>query len=216
MNLSTFLKSALIATSLIATSVAHASDRKIVIKMNGQQFRGQQTLKLKQLIKAQHPAIKLQRFDIDRVRLVAKSKKGRGHATLSIGGTMSRSKVLGGIPSEFHQEDPYTYDRQVFMNPKNNSGGHWQIALGGNIKVKKVVVFLERKSQGARPGNPGGPIKKSCTVTLETYWGQDLVKLSATASGRTGRVAKAKACDQALAKCHRKIDGAPFLMCSVN
>jgi hypothetical protein len=217
MNLGTCLKSALVAASLLAITVANAEEKKIIIKMYDQAFQGQSTLKLKVLAKAQYPGLNLGKFDLERVRLVAKSRRGNGKATLRVGQRMSNTKRIAGTQSDFRGNQGYTYDRLVFTNPKNNSNGNWQMDLGGKIKVKRVVLFLDRKvRRPSRPTRPGGPISKSCTATLETFWGQDLQKITRTASGRNASVAKNRACDQAIAQCRRMLQDTPFLMCSSN
>lgn len=122
------------------------ADQKLVLDYHDQHLRGSNTLKLKQKIRQMYGRSFMKNYDILKVRVVAKSKHGGGTAQLKIGQWTSNPKRLYGSPSDFHNNRPRTYDRVVFENNSwRNEGGVWQVKLQGNIKVKKVVVFLQEK-----------------------------------------------------------------------
>ena len=176
--------------------------------------------KLKQLVKAYYPKLNLSNFELESVRLVAKSRNGKGTAALSIGIRSSDAQQLAGTPSDFASEQARTYDRMTFVNPKNNSNGNWQIDLKGNIKVKKIVLNLERVGS-TQPTPPTTPERASasCTAVLTTFWGQGLTSFTETAKARTVKLAKQKACDAALVKCNEARssmnDLGNFLSCTI-
>ena len=90
------------------------------------------------------PNFRLRNADLIRVKLVAKTKHGRGTATLVVGQQQSNAIMVDGIPQDFHRNQRYTYDRVFIDNPSWDSMGKWQIHLRGNFKIKRVVVVVER------------------------------------------------------------------------
>lgn len=120
--------------------------QQIQLNLFDQQFKGQNTIFLKQEIKRQNPYLNLQELKIEAVKLVAKSKQGRGTATLVVGQMQSYAHTLQGSPYDFHSNEPFTYDRITIGAPATHQQqGVWQIKLQGNIKVKKVVVTVSTK-----------------------------------------------------------------------
>ncbi len=119
-------------------------EQKFVLHVGRRIFQGQSTLPLKRMLRNQY-GINVQNFEIDRVRLVAKSRQGRGTARLKIGQWESYPETIQGNPYDFNSNEGYTFDRIMFRNNARFSDrGVWQILMRGNIKVKKVVVFLKR------------------------------------------------------------------------
>lgn len=108
-------------------------------------LRGHNILKLKQRLKQQYPGIAPRNMELIAVKLVAKSKRGRGQATLLVGQDASYPETIGGTPYDFHDDSRYTFDRIRMQNPAYDSQGKWQIELQGNIKVKKVVLIVKKK-----------------------------------------------------------------------
>lgn len=193
------MKSFIVIAATIFTSATFAGqNKKIVIEMGqgGEHYKGQQSLPLKKMIKAQHPNIRLDRFELLRVRVVGKSKKGNGTAALTVGGQTSYPVYLNGNRNDFNVNAPYTFDRQVIQNPKNNSNGAWKIQLQGNIKIKRIVAVLDRAIV-----RPPRRVQASCKATLETIWGSDIKKFRTSAFGRNPQQAKQNACAEAMRKC---------------
>jgi hypothetical protein len=116
----------------------------IPIRVN-QQFRGQNVLKLKQLLKQQQPGTMPKDMQLVAVKIIAKSKKGQGKATLVVGQEQGYSETIYGNPYDFHDDSQYTYDRVKLSNPSYDSQGKWQVKLQGNIKVKRVVLIVKKK-----------------------------------------------------------------------
>ncbi len=134
-----------LAALLIATT-ALASDRQLVIKMFDQHLQGENTIGLKREIKEQFPKIDLKKFTLDSVVLVAKSRKGAGKARLEVDSTQSFIHQIDGTPRDFLDSDAYTFDRILIHNPAYSSRGQWQLHVKGNLKIRKVVVNLNRTS----------------------------------------------------------------------
>ncbi|MFT6067977.1 MAG: hypothetical protein ACJAT2_002532 [Bacteriovoracaceae bacterium] len=202
----------LVAATLFAGSTFAAPEKRIVIEMGqgGEHYRGGQSLPLRRMIKAQHPNIRLENFELLRVRVVGKSKNGNGSASLSVGPRTSYPVYLNGNRQDFHVNAPYTWDRQVIQNPKNNSNGPWKINLQGNIKIKRIVAILEREVI-----RPPRRTQASCRVKLETLWGSDIKEFHATSFGRTQRQAKDNACAEAMQQCRSSRLNVKITKCSV-
>lgn len=141
----------LLTTLLTMTANAQRNHRsmqknKLVLQIHDH-LRGSNIIKLKQEIKYQHPMVNVQRLKLKAVKLVAKSKKGMGKATLIVGHDMSYPINVNGSPYEFHNDSGYTYDKLKIQNPSYSSKGKWQIELKGNIKVKKLVLIVEKNQK---------------------------------------------------------------------
>ena len=104
------------------------------------------TLFLKKTLKLQYPWVDLRRVDLRKVVLIAKSKKGRGHAQLRIGNRWSPRYRVDGNPYSFRFFERYTFDRIHFRFPSANDHGVWQIDLKGNFIVRKVVLVVDDRS----------------------------------------------------------------------
>jgi hypothetical protein len=193
----------IIATMLLVSTAA-AGTIKVKIPMHGEQFKGQNTIRLKQEIKRVNPDLNLRRADLVEVKLVAKSKKGRGTVYLTEGDYVSRTKQVYGTPDMFHAGGGY--ERIFLMAPRQEQGA-WQLHLRGNIKVRRIVATLEVRNH--RP-----KVTRSCTYVLETIWGQDLQRYTKEASGVKGSGVKAQACSAARSACEAVANEVPLLQCT--
>lgn len=147
-----------IAMVMLVTSWAGdllASNRRIQLDFGDQHLQGQNTLFLKQVAKQQYPHLNLRNSDLIRVRLVAKTKAGRGTAVLDIGGQQSNAYTVDGNPYDFFNPDITTFDKVVMANPNWDSLGKWQIQLQGNFIIRKVVLVID---QGFTPPPPPVPV----------------------------------------------------------
>ncbi|MCB9025874.1 MAG: hypothetical protein H6625_06125 [Bdellovibrionaceae bacterium] len=126
---------------------------RLVIEMGDSLYQGRDNIiYLKRELMAIYPRMDFQNMELDGVRIVAKSRHGMGTAELVVGQVGKDRKRVGGRPEDFHSNWPYTYDR-VELDNYGSSMGAWQIHLDGNIKVKRVVVFVsvDRRDGGYRP-----------------------------------------------------------------
>ena len=122
-------------------------DDRFVLNFHGRQFRGQeQMIPLKRELKRQYPELNLQRFELESVRLVAKSKRGRGTVALRVGQNTSYPEDIYGTPHDFHTEEEWTYDT-IMLNDTGygETNGRWQLLLNGNIKISKIVINVRPK-----------------------------------------------------------------------
>lgn len=135
------------SVALLMSSSAMASKFYVLnynnVKMISSQ--GQDTLKLKQKLKATYPGIQLQKMELMSVMMVGKTKHGQGWAELRVGQSYSPNQTVKGKPFKFQSGADKSYDRILFENPKTNSQGPWQIKLQGQFRVKHVVVELSKK-----------------------------------------------------------------------
>lgn len=135
--------------------------QRLVLHLGDAHYRGDNTIFLRRELNAQYPHLRLQGADLLRVRVVGKSRHGRGQASLEVGGYEVDRATLGGVPADFHNDVPYTFSRVDLMN-NYDSRGPWQIKLRGNIKVRRVVVIVQTRG-GSGPGR---------TVSVEcSSWG---------------------------------------------
>lgn len=137
----------LYVTAIVAGSALlsfSASAEKIILNLGDAHYRGGTTLPLKQMIKQKHRRFNLRRSNIISVKVVAKSKHGGGTASLYINGRENDRQRIGGHRSEFHNPAKYTFDR-ILLNPlRRRTPGAWQLRLDGNIKVKRIVIQVDR------------------------------------------------------------------------
>ncbi len=141
------MKSMVVLLSLLMSVGALAQrgmgDReRLVLEMNDH-LKGFNILKLKQELKYQYPGISPRNLELNAVKLVAKSKGGKGKATLIVGQNASRTQTIGGHPADFHHPSAYTFSKLRLQNPSYDSKGKWQIELQGNIKIKRVVLIVK-------------------------------------------------------------------------
>lgn len=130
------------AIIVLVTKVLAAKVETVVIQMNQEHSRGEETLKLKQLLKQAAPNLDLSEMELEKVTLVAKSKAGNGRATLSVGQSANYPSLIPGGQREFQSSAARTF-HQVELKNSLDSKGPWQIDLKGNIKVSKIIVKLK-------------------------------------------------------------------------
>lgn len=154
----------LAALAAFGQSEAVANER-LVLEYGDQHFR-QDRVRLRQEIRHAYPHIDLQRMELVRVRLVAKSRHGQGVASLMVGGSAVDSSVVDGMPHEFHDPAPRTFDRLVLQN-SGDSAGAWQLDLRGNFIVRRIVAVVRpkrRPNRGQLALTTG-----SCAASLQNY-----------------------------------------------
>jgi len=132
------------AAMLIAAMIGQSAFARenFVLQVNDQEFNGSGTLRLRAMLQEQY-GINSAGLDLVGVRLVAKSKFGRGGAALTVGNWNSLERIVAGSPLQWNNPSPQTYDRIDFENQSWRENGAWQIQLRGNIKVRRVVLVVE-------------------------------------------------------------------------
>lgn len=126
---------------------ALAEREKIVLDFDDNHYRAgngkKATLLLKHELRRQYPWLKVKNFELRKVVLVAKSKRGHGTAQLLVGNNASYPERINGFPDQFRDNRGYSFDRVPFRNPSRASDGRWQIVLQGNLVVRKVILVLD-------------------------------------------------------------------------
>lgn len=124
-----------------------AASEKFVLDFNNSYYHGRNrettTLFLKRTLKQQYPWLRVKNLSLRKAVLIAKSRGGRGRAQLLVGNNASRPERVGGIPSQYHDNRAYSFDRVAFRNPSVDSDGRWQIDLQGNLVVSRVVLIMD-------------------------------------------------------------------------
>ncbi len=145
--LAAFTVVALAFTSLIdARPILNLNNNmRLVLQYQDQQFTGRSVLNLRRKLRQQFPGIRLRNLTVQRVRLLAKSRRGQGTAKLIIGGFESRNKTIDGNRRGFFNSSRSTFDSVRFRLPNSfmPSGRPWRIKLRGNIIVRRVVMQLK-------------------------------------------------------------------------
>ena len=117
-----------------------------------QHLKGFNVIALKKELKMQYPGVAVRDLKIKAVRVVAKSKNGKGQVTLISGQSASYPETIGGNPYDFHTNAPNTFDKIRIQNPQSpRMKGKLQLELQGNIKVKKVVIIASQMGMGGAP-----------------------------------------------------------------
>ncbi len=203
--LTSWSKKLLAGLLLLSSFSVAAQMRQLEIDFHGQEFRGQTTLKLKQEIKRAYPRLNLERAELERVVLVAKSRAGQAQARLLVGRYDSRIEQIDGNRFDFNSAGHF---HRIPFEAPNRDNGVWQIEMRGNIKVKKVLVNVWMERQ--RPVQ----VTKECGFVLETVWGKDIRKFHASATGIQGSGVQARACEKARKQCIAFSHDIPLTKCS--
>jgi hypothetical protein len=114
---------------------------RLILNLNGEHFRQDSVIPLKARLKRQNPGLVLRGTELIRVRVIAKSRQGRGTASLVVGNYEQDRAGISGNPMDFNHPEKYTYSPVVLQNG-NDSRGNWQVHLRGNIKVLRVVIVV--------------------------------------------------------------------------
>lgn len=99
------------------------------------------------------------------VRVIAKSRAGRGQAYLEAGRFgagefTTRNARVGGSPSDFFSSEGFTFDRINFSIPRGYRQLGFRIYLRGNIILRRVVIFKAQRGGGG--GGFGDSIRLTC------------------------------------------------------
>jgi hypothetical protein len=132
-----------IANVIVFLKEKMVRSRFLTLDMHGQELKGFETVKLKQMIKQQNPRVDLSRAEVESVIVMAKSQLGMGQVSLKVGGNVSQSEQVNGNPFEYNSSRDFTFDKITLFNPSYSSTGAWQLLFQGKIKVQKIVVKLK-------------------------------------------------------------------------
>lgn len=139
----------------------YANHQGLTLDLRGQEYQGMSLIELKREIHQAYGPIDLRSATLNSVTLIAKSRAGRGQATLLVGPSQSYPANVPGRPYDFHSERPASYKRVMLNNTSYNSAGKWMVQLQGNIKVDKVILNISglngRIGTGPRP-RPRPPV----------------------------------------------------------
>lgn len=174
---------------IINTAIAE----RVTFNFNERIYRNKSTIGLKQLIRNRFPRVNLNQIELNRVTLVAKSARGGASAILFVGNNSSRRINIPG--NRFDFQNPGNYFRINFISPRRRSVGRWQIQMNGHIKVRRIIVDFNRRTDNNR--------SRQCTYVLETNRGRNLRFFTARARANNARQAKRIACRRAKNECLR-------------
>ena len=149
----------LVCLALMFSTIAVAREVRLRLEYNDQQYRARRgelsTIYLKRDIRRKIEAeglnINLNRASIDRITMLAKSRKGNASAWLQVGQDSSLEENVPGNPGDFRSTDRRTFHRVHLYNDSEFSRGKWQVKISGNVKVRGIVVLLDIR-------RPAGPV----------------------------------------------------------
>lgn len=153
--------SRLIAVSLFCLGLsAEATQERYVFDFNHTVTQGQVQIDLKSMLNQQY-RMNPDFYDLVSVSFEAKTRFGRGGASLQIGNWRSQSQAVQGQPGAFDSFDPRTYSYVQFFNQSYNSfesQGPWLILLDGQFRLNRMEVIVEnRQSPPPPPPRPPRP-----------------------------------------------------------
>lgn len=135
--------------SVLCTSGKDANANERLILEYGDQHLNRSVIRLRQELRQAYPHIDLRDMELVRVRMVAKSRHGRGLASLNVGQVFKDEHIVAGSPAEFFDPAPRTFDRFILQND-GDSRGVWQIDLRGNFIVRRIVAVVRPSRQAGR------------------------------------------------------------------
>jgi hypothetical protein len=119
---------------------------RIVLRLEGQEFRGLNVLRLKERIRQQHPHLDLSRERLERVTVLAKSRLNNGLISLRVGNDFSQPAHVPGHPGAFQSLLPQTFSRVSLEAPFHPNGlGVWQLDIRGDVRILRIVVELSER-----------------------------------------------------------------------
>lgn len=112
-----------------------------------QEFRGNSIIPIKAKLKQQYPHLNIQNLKVLQVNLMAKSRMGRGEASLITGYNSTYPVNVPGNPRMFDMHSPRTFAHISLYNSSLDSRGKVQVELRGNIKVRVIDVVIQKQVQ---------------------------------------------------------------------
>ena len=90
-----------------------------------------------------HPSENFRQAQLLSVMMVAKTRGGRGQASLIVGQSQTASQVVAGSRPIWNSSAQDSYDRILFKSPSDQKGGRWQMRLQGNFKIHQLMVEVD-------------------------------------------------------------------------
>jgi len=146
--------------AMTTTSQAGHSER-VRLDLN-RHVKGQGTIYLKQELRRQ-VGLRAANFDLDSVRVIAKSRHGQGTVELMVNNRSQDFSRVNGHPRDFHENSPRSFDRIELENYARRDRGPWQIQVRGNVIVRAVVLILSEEDRFSPdpfpPHRPTPPVR---------------------------------------------------------
>lgn len=142
-------RSVMILTLLIflVPCLAAASKERYVIDFGDRHISkhkgARATIFLKKSLKEQYPWLDLNKSELRKVVLVARSRNGRGAVQFRVGDWLTGMHPIKGSSHSFTKRPRVPFDRIAFHHPTGKSRGPWQLHLKGNVIIRKVIVEIE-------------------------------------------------------------------------
>lgn len=120
---------------------------RLELNLHEQEFnsrQGEDTIALKALIQRQYGHLPLERMDLKKVIVLAKSQAGRAQMSLLTGHEMSGAQTIAGNHHAYHRRG-VGFQRYIFQSRGLEGRGVWQLKIQGNVKVARIMIVLGEK-----------------------------------------------------------------------
>jgi hypothetical protein len=135
----------LLSTVLLSPS-ALAVTQKFKFDLNAQHLKGSETLHLKRMVKRKYGRHLLEGFNLKKVTIQAKSKKGQADANIQVGHNESYPKTIEGTPESFASDFSGFHSLSlVAPRSRGEQKGPWKLHIKGNVKVDSVELATKMK-----------------------------------------------------------------------
>lgn len=149
--------SKLVLASALLLGANSSFAERFKINMHNKHLKGENVIKLKQLIKSQHPGARLADQRINIVEVKAKSRGGNGKVKLLVNGFAQDSDTIDGRQYDFNDGHRSTFSKSILVSTSSERGA-WNLKLKGNIKLRNIIVTTSSVRPAPRPRPiPSGP-----------------------------------------------------------
>ena len=158
-------------------SAVQAESERLVLKYDDRHIQSSKhqpaTIYLKQELQRSYPGLDLSRQRLERIVVMAKSKKGNGTVQLRVNDDYSREMRVQGQSNSFNNKDTFNYDKIDIASPSSSRGGAWQLHFRGNFMLRKIVVITRQGDDNYswhKPGNSNHHINDDWDGDRENGW----------------------------------------------
>lgn len=148
----------MLAIGMMATA-AEARRYNLQLNFGDAEIDGTNVIHLKRAIERAFPNIDTRDLELLSVRLVSKSRSGKGAAYLTVGRNSTASQRIDGNTVKWYLDHEQTFEKNDFTNPTRRSSqwDAWQIVTGGRLKVRRMIVAVEEFGNPNNPRDPRDP-----------------------------------------------------------
>lgn len=145
---------------------------RININMGDQQYTAGSPdyIGLRDLIRQQRPNLQLNRYRLESVSVLAKSRQGQGQIALLIDNRRVGAENVPGNPGSYDRPGTATYSNIQLRTAAGDTAGTWRLEVRGNVKIREITAVVReiRGPVGPGPG-PGVPSTQVVNVAEDRF-----------------------------------------------